>query len=108
VHAGRLVLSGTFAANSLKFTSANWDQPQGLVAAVARDNAPGNSTFAITFYVVAPNDPDINGITHVFHVIDDRTLPGENADFPLVSPFLLVCSYVQNEGFRLNLTGTAW
>ncbi|KAK9901231.1 hypothetical protein WJX75_001560 [Coccomyxa subellipsoidea] len=75
---------GTFAANSLKFTSANWDQPQGLVAAVARDNAPGNSTFAITFYVVAPNDPDINGNTHVFHVIDDRTLPGENADFPLL------------------------
>lgn len=81
------MLSGTLAANSLKFTSTNWDQPQGLLAAVARDNAPGSSTFALTFYVVAPNDPDINGNRHVFHVIDERTLPGESADFPLVSTF---------------------
>lgn len=88
MRAGRLVLSGTFAANSLKFTAANWDQAQGLLTAAARDNAPGDSSLAIDFFVVAPSDPDIDGNTHVFHVVDERTLPGEHADFPLVSSLL--------------------
>ncbi|BDA45373.1 probable extracellular serine proteinase at N-terminal half [Coccomyxa sp. Obi] len=82
--AGRLVMSGTFAANSLHFTPSNWDQPQGLLAAAVKDNAPGDSTFAIRFYVVAPSDPDIDGNFQVFPVVDKRTLPGENADFPLL------------------------
>ncbi|CAL8471030.1 g10572 [Coccomyxa elongata] len=82
--AGRLVMSGTFAANSLRFTPSNWDQPQGLLAAAVKDNAPADSTFAIRFYVVAPSDPDIDGNFHVFPVVDERTLPGENADFPLL------------------------
>lgn len=82
---GRLVMSGTFAANSLRFSPRTWDQQQGLLAAAVKDNAPGGSTFSIHFYVVAPSDPDIDGNFHVFPVVDERTLPGENADFPLVS-----------------------
>lgn len=91
---GRLVMSGTFAANSLRFTPSNWDQPQGLLAAAVKDNALADSTFAIRFYVVAPSDPDIDGNFHVFPVMDERTLPGENADFPLVSAVYTRCNIV--------------
>lgn len=93
-------MSGTFAANSLRFTPTNWDQPRGLLAAAVKDNAPGDSTFTIRFYVVAPSDPDIDGNFHVFPVVDTRTLPGENADFPLVSAISTICILVQ----RLHVT----
>jgi hypothetical protein len=38
--------------------------------------------------VAAPADADANGNTVKFPVWDARTLPGENAGFPWVSPHL--------------------
>jgi hypothetical protein len=74
----------------LTFTPATWSQAQGLVVTAVHDNAAGAATSAaVSFYVAAPADPGMNGNSVEMPVLDARTPPGENANFPWVRLFTL-------------------
>ncbi len=57
---------------------------QAVLLQALKDNAVGQSQFQIFLYIAASQDANIKGNTQLLHVIDQRTLPGENATFPLV------------------------
>ena len=58
---------------------------QAILFQTMEDNAVGQSQFQLLLYVDAPQDANMRGNTQLLHVVDQRTLPGEDATFPLVS-----------------------
>ena len=61
---------------------------QAILLQPIEDNAVGQSQFHLSLYLTAPLDADIRGNTQLLHVVDQRTLPGEDVTFPLVSSHL--------------------
>ena len=57
---------------------------QAILLQAIKDNAAGQSQFQLLFYVAAPLDANLRGNTQLLHVVDQRTLPGEDAAFPWV------------------------
>ena len=57
---------------------------QAVLLQAVKDNAAGQPQFSIALYVAAPMDANITNNWQLLHVVDQRTLPGEDASFPLV------------------------
>ena len=57
---------------------------QAILLQAIKDNTVGQSQFQLLFYIAAPLDANIRGNTQLLHVVDQRTLPGEDAVFPWV------------------------
>jgi hypothetical protein len=53
-----------------------------------KDNAPGQPQSSIALYVAAPMDANITNNWQLLHVVDQRTLPGEDISFPLVTKLM--------------------
>ena len=64
---------------------------QAVILKAVQDNAVGQPQFDVALYVTALRDANITGNRQLLHVVDQRTLPGEDTSFPLVRRLLSVC-----------------
>ena len=77
-------IDGSTTPGSQKNLYARKCGMQAVLLQAVKDNAAGQPQFSIALYVAAPMDADITDNWQILHVVDQRTLPGEDASFPLV------------------------
>lgn len=80
---------------------------QAILLQAVEDNAVGQSELQLLRYVAASQDADVRGNMQVLHVVDQRTLPGEDASFPWVRRCLIHCKMKQELDLLWHLQ-TPW